>query len=53
MEIQFTPFKGGMQLEVVYAVAGYLLKGMNNCAGPADMIVAEPFTRLKRFIRNR
>jgi hypothetical protein len=50
MVIALTPADGGTKLEVTYAVAGYLPKGMNTWAGPADGMIAEQFTRLKSYV---
>jgi hypothetical protein len=50
MEIQLAAADGGTALQVTYAVAGYLPKGVNALAAPVDMVLAEQFTRLKNYI---
>ena len=50
MQFVFTPSEGGTKLDTIYAVTGFLEKGMNNWAIPVDMMVAEQVTRLKRYV---
>jgi uncharacterized protein YndB with AHSA1/START domain len=50
MQFVFTPDGGGTKLDVIYAVTGFLEKGMNNWAIPVDMMLAEQATRLKSYV---
>ncbi len=50
MQIQLAPAEGGTKLDLIYAVTGYLAKGMNTWAAPVDMVLAEQFTRLKNYV---
>ena len=50
MQFVFTPSEGGTKLDAIYAVAGYLEKGMNSWAIPVDMMFAEQVTRLKSYV---
>lgn len=50
MQFVFTPSEGGTKLDAIYAVAGYLEKGMNSWAIPVDMMLAEQVTRLKSYV---
>jgi hypothetical protein len=50
MVIKFAPAEGGTKFEMTYSVSGYLPKGMNTWAVPADMMTAEQFTRMKNYI---
>ena len=52
MTIQLSPGDTGTNMEVTYAVAGYLPAGMNNFAAPVDSVVTEQFTRLKNFVEH-
>jgi hypothetical protein len=49
MRIQLSAVEGRTKLEVVYAVAGYLPKGMDTWAAPVDSVLTEQFTRLKNY----
>ena len=40
----------GTKLVATYALAGYLPKGANTFAAPVDMMLAEQFTRLQRYV---
>lgn len=50
LQYVFTPSEGGTKLDVIYAVAGYLEKGMNSWAIPVDMMIGEQVTRLKSYV---
>jgi hypothetical protein len=50
MQFVFTASEGGTKFDVIYAVTGYLEKGMNNWAIPVDMMLAEQVTRLKNYV---
>jgi uncharacterized protein YndB with AHSA1/START domain len=50
MQIQLSPAEGGTKLELTYAVAGYLAKGMNTWAAPVDRVLGEQFTRFKSYV---
>src|SRR5271170_1909049 len=50
MQFVFTASGGGTKLDVIYAVTGYLPKGMDTWAILADMMLAEQFTRLKSYV---
>jgi uncharacterized protein YndB with AHSA1/START domain len=50
MQFVFTPSEGGTKFDALYAVAGYLEKGMNTWAIPVDMLLAEQVTRLKSYV---
>ena len=50
MEIKLSAADGGTNLEVTYAVTGYLPAGMNTWAAPVDSVLTEQFTRLKNYI---
>jgi uncharacterized protein YndB with AHSA1/START domain len=50
LQFVFTPSEGGTKLDVIYAVAGYLEKGMNSWAIPVDMMIGEQVTRLKSYV---
>ncbi len=52
MTITLSPAAGGTKLEMVYAVSGYLAKGMNTWAAPADAMLSEQLTRLKNAIEH-
>ncbi len=52
MRVQLSPIHGGTKLEVQYAIAGYLAKGMNAWAAISDSVVTEQFTRLKNYIEH-
>ena len=50
MQIQLSPAEGGTKLELTYAVAGYLAKGMNTWVAPVDRVLGEQFTRFKSYV---
>ena len=50
MQFVFTASEGGTKLDMIYAVAGFLEKGMNSWAIPVDLMLAEQVTRLKSYI---
>ena len=50
MQFVFTPSEGGTKLDAIYAVAGYLEKGMNSWAIPVDMMLAEQVSRFKSYV---
>jgi hypothetical protein len=50
MQFVFTPSDGGTKFDALYAVAGYLEKGMNSWAIPVDMMLAEQLTRFKSYV---
>jgi hypothetical protein len=50
MQFVFTPSEGGTKLDCIYAVAGYLEKGMNSWAILVDMMLAEQVSRLKSYV---
>lgn len=53
MDIQLSAGKdGGTTLDLTYTVSGYLPKGMNTWAGPADAMLNEQFTRLKNYVEH-
>jgi uncharacterized protein YndB with AHSA1/START domain len=50
LQFVFTPDNGGTKLDAIYAVTGYLEKGMNTWAILVDMMIAEQATRLKTSV---
>ncbi len=50
LQFVFTPSGGGTKLDAIYAVTGYLEKGMNNGAIPVDRMLAKQVTRLKSYV---
>ena len=50
LQFVFTPSEGGTKLDAIYAVTGYLEKGMNSWAILVDMMLAEQVTRLKNYV---
>ena len=50
LQFVFTPSGGGTKLDAIYAVTGYLQKGMDNWAIPVDLMLAEQVTRLKSYV---
>jgi uncharacterized protein YndB with AHSA1/START domain len=50
MTIKLSPAAGGTDLDVTYAVTGYLPKGMNTWAAPVSTGLTEQFTRLKNYV---
>ena len=50
MQFVFTASEGGTKLDTIYAVAGFLEKGMNSWAIPVDMMLAEQVTRFKSYV---
>lgn len=50
MQFVFTPSGAGTKLDAIYAVAGYLEKGMNSWSIPVDMMLAEQAGRLKSYV---
>jgi len=50
MTIGLSPAPAGTELELTYAVAGYLPAGMNTLATPVDSVLTDQFNRLKNFI---
>ena len=52
MTIQLSPGDAGTNVEVTYAVAGYLPAGMDSWAAPVDSVVTEQFARLKNFVEH-
>ena len=50
MRIQLAAVEGGTKVEVVYAVGGYLPKGMNTWAAPVDTVLTEQFVWLKNYV---
>jgi hypothetical protein len=52
MRIELSPAPAGTKLEVTYAVAGYLPKGMNTWAAAVDSVLNQQFTRLKTYVEH-
>lgn len=50
LSVKLTSDGGGTKMDVIYAVTGYLPKGIDNWAIPADLMVSEQFTRLKSYV---
>jgi uncharacterized protein YndB with AHSA1/START domain len=50
LEITLVPDGAGTKLTATLRAGGYMPNGVNSMAGPADMVVAEQFTRLKSYI---
>lgn len=49
MVITFGPSAGGTRVSMSYSVSGYLSTGMNTWAAPADGMLTDQFTRLKKY----
>lgn len=43
---------GGTTVEIIYAVSGYLPKGLDSWAGPVDTVLHEQFSRLKGYVEH-
>ena len=52
LQIQMSTAEEGTKFEATYSVHGYLPSGMNTFAAPVDMVTAEQFTRLKRYVES-
>ncbi len=52
MRIELAPVAAGTKLDLTYAVAGYLPKGMNTWAAPVDAVLARQFNRLKTYVEH-
>jgi hypothetical protein len=50
LSVNLTSDEGGTKMDVIYAVTGYLPKGIDNWAIPADLMVSEQFTRLQSYV---
>jgi uncharacterized protein YndB with AHSA1/START domain len=50
MQIQLAAADGGTKLDLTYAVAGYLAKGMNTWAAPVDGVLGEQFMRFRNYV---
>lgn len=50
MQFQVTPADGGTKLDAVYAIGGYLPRGMNNFADPVDRMLTDQCARLKSYV---
>lgn len=50
LEITLAPDGAGTKLTATLRAGGYMPNGVNSMAAPADMVVAEQFTRLKNYI---
>lgn len=50
LEFALAPVEGGTQLNLTYAVGGYLKTGLDAFARPVDNVLAEQIGRLKNYI---
>src|SRR5205814_9858033 len=50
MTILLSKAEAGTKLDVTYAVAGYLAKGMNTWAAPVEAVLMRQFARLKSYV---
>jgi hypothetical protein len=50
MTISLAKTAEGTKLDLTYAVAGYVAKGMNTWAGPVDSVLMRQFARFKSYV---
>jgi hypothetical protein len=53
LRVLFSAEEGGTKVEATYAVVGYLSKGMNAFAAPADGMLTDQFTRFKNYAEGK
>jgi uncharacterized protein YndB with AHSA1/START domain len=49
MTIQLAPAEGGAKFDLTYTIGGYSATGMNTWAAPADGMLKDQFSRLKKY----